>query len=187
MSQNQRDIVLCINKWAKPHFKHEFRDLLNIKFNVSQEPMGTVTEVLCAKEFIHETFGLHYGDDLTEINYEALIRLHREKNATMTIATTTQFALAVGVININSQGKVLQLREKPAFGKPTWIGIAVLEPRALTYFKPGEDIATHTIPKMLKAGEPVYAYKTESPWFDVGNIDQWRRADKYYRGKSYGN
>lgn len=182
IGQGFTDIVLCINKKDEPNFRYELRDL-NVKYSVSEEPLGTVGELLCARNLIDDTFILRYGDDLTEIDYRSLVNFHREKGATATIAVTTQFRLPVGVVELADDGRVQKFVEKPTLGKPSWAAIAVLEPKAVAYFKLGEDIAGHALPKMLEANEPVYAFLIDSPWYDVGNIEQWRLADKNFRGR----
>jgi NDP-sugar pyrophosphorylase family protein len=174
--------VCCINKKDESAFRYELRDL-NVKFSVSEEPLGTVGELLVAKREIDDTFCLRYGDDLTEIDYKSLIDFHKKKQATATIAVTPQFRLPVGVVDIDNEGKIVKFSEKPILGKYIWTAIAVLEPRAVAYFKLGEDIATHALPKMIEAGEPVYAFINDKPWFDVGNIEGWRLSDAYYRQK----
>lgn len=184
LDQEFDDLVLCINKKDEEAYRYEFRDLPNLKFSISEEPLGTVGEVLVARRLIEDTFVLRYLDDLTQIDYKSLINFHKERGATVTIAATTQFRLPVGVVELDNQGKVVQFREKPLLGRPTWAAIAVLEPRAVAYFKLGEDIAGHALPKMLEAGEPVYAYAIKAPWYDVGNIESWRLANSHYRDKA---
>jgi len=181
MCQGFSEIVLCINRKDEASFRYEFRDLGGIEFSVSEEPMGTVGEILLAKKMIDGTFALRYLDDLTEINYKALLDFHLKKQATATIAVTTKFRLPVGVINLDADGRIKEFVEKPLLQKYIWTAIAVLEPRAVAFFKLGEDIANHALPKMIQAGEPVYGYVNDEEWYDVGNVEQWRQADEHFR------
>lgn len=183
MAQGHSDIVLCVNRPSDAEFRHEFRDLPNVRFSVSDEPLGTVGELLCARNLIDSTFALQYGDDLTEIDYNALVEFHRSKGATVTIATTTMYRLPVGIIEADGDGRVVSFSEKPYLGKLSWTAVAILEPEAVSYFKIGEDIASHTLPRMLADGKPVFAFKVDSPWFDVGDISAWTRANQHYREK----
>lgn len=181
MRQGFNDIVCCINRKDEEAFRYEFRDLQNIKFSVSEEPLGTVGELLVAKRLIDDTFCLRYADDLTEIDYKALIDFHRQKQATITIAVTSQFRLPVGVVDLDNNGKIFRFYEKPLLNKYVWAAIAVLEPRTVAYFKLGEDLAEHTLPKMIESGEPVYAFINDKPWFDVGNLEHWKLSNGYFR------
>ncbi len=180
LAQEFNDIVLCINKKDVSSFKYEFRDV-NLKFSISEKALGTVGELLNARSFVDGYFILRYGDDLTEADYRQLLKFHAEKKAVATIAVTTELDLPVGLVETDESEKVIKFVEKPKFGKLSWVGIAVFEPKALDYFECGSDIASHVLPKMLAAGETVYAFLLKKPWYDVGNIEHWRKADEYFR------
>lgn len=181
VSQGFTDIVLCINRWDESHFRYEFRDLVFLQYSVSEEPCGTVGELLCAKPYIEGTFIVRYGDDLTGIDYAELVRSHKERKAAVTLAVTTEFVLPVGVVEVGGEGRVINFIEKPTLGKPSWVGIVVMEPQILNYFAVGEDLGRDTIPKMLKAGEKTYCFMTNNHWYDVGNVEHWRKADEHFR------
>lgn len=179
IDQGFNDIILCINKEYEPNYRHEFRDIA-VKFSVSEEPLGTVGEILCAKKLIDGAFVLRYGDDLTEIDYRALIDFHKKEKATTTLVLTTNVPLSVGVAKLDGS-RIVEMREKPPLGLPSWAAIAVLEPKVISYFKLGEDIAGDALPNMIEAGEKVCGFMIDSLWLDVGNVEHWRRADAYYR------
>ncbi len=184
IQQGFSDIVLCINSKDESHFRYEFRDL-DLKFSVSDRSRGTVDELLCAQSqgFITDTFILRYGDDLTEVSFNNILNFHRIKKATATLPFTTELKLPVGVLKISKNGVVEDFIEKPKLGKPSWIGVAVFEPKVMKYLEPGEDVASQGIPKLLRAKERVYSYATQNHWYDVGNLEHWRRADEYFREK----
>lgn len=186
--QGFNDVVLCINKKDELNFRHEFRDL-DIKFSVNCEPTGTVDELLCAQSngFITDTFILRYGDDLTETSFNDMVSFHKAKKAVATLPYTMELKLPVGILKIGKNGVVQGFIEKPKLEKPSWIGVAVFEPKVMKYFEPGKDIASHGIPSLLSAKERVYAFKTQNNWYDVGNLEHWRRADEYFRGKTEQN
>lgn len=180
LAQGFDDIVLCINKNDSSSYRHELRDV-NLKYSISEEAHGTVGELLCARNFVTGPFVLRYGDDLTETNYLELLRFHVEKKAIATLVVTTELDLPVGIVDVAECGKVVGFVEKPKLGRPSWVGIAVFEPRALDFFGDNEDVASDVLPRMLRAGEPVYAFVMHKPWYDVGNIEHWRKADDYFK------
>lgn len=179
--QGFTNIVLCINKKDESNFRYEFRDIDLVRYSVSDGPCGTVGELSCARHLIEGTFILRYGDDLTSIDYNELVEFHKEKRATATLAVTKKFKLPVGLLEVGKDGRVRSFFEKPTLNKPSWVGIAVLEPKTMDYFKAGEDLGSHTIPRMLKAGENIYSFATPNHWFDVGNLEHWRKADEHFR------
>ena len=180
IKQGFNKIVLCTSEKDYNHFYYEFRDL-DIDYSINNPSTGTASELLRAKKFIDGTFVLRYGDDLTDVSYNELLHFHKTKNAALTLAFTTEYRLPVGVMRIGEKGRVLRVSEKPKLGKPSWIGVAVIEPQLLRYFRTGEDIAGQVIPKLLEARERVFAFGTQSDWYDIGNIEHWRKADEYFR------
>jgi NDP-sugar pyrophosphorylase family protein len=186
IQQGFRNVVLCINKKDESNFRHEFRDL-NISFSVNCESHGTVDELLCAEKlgFIDGPFILRYGDDLTEVSFNDLLTYHREKQAIATLPYTVQLRLPVGILELSRNGEVIGFIEKPKLEKPSWIGVAAFELEVKKYFSPGEDVAGNLLPKLLSAKEKVYSFLTQNHWYDVGNLEHWRRADEYFRAKTH--
>ena len=171
------DIVVCINKWAEPLFRHEFRDL-PVFFNVTEQPLGTAGELLSAKPLVDGTFILQYGDDLTRIDYKGLVDFHKAKEADVTLAVTKKVPLEVGVVEVTWGEKITAFREKPFLGRHAWAAVSVFEPIVLEYCGIGKDLAKDVIPKMLEDKRRVYAYEIDSVWLDVGSIGHYRLANE---------
>ena len=172
------DIVLCINRWAEPHFKHEFRDT-NIKFSISEGGLGTAGEIFTARKLITDTFGLIYGDDLTSMDHKGLETYHRKQaDASGTLALTDNVPLEVGVIDIDKNNVINRFQEKPMINKPIWTGIAVLEPEILNYVAPGKDVARDIFPKMIAEDKKLYGYLTHDLWLDIGNFAHFKRTEE---------
>lgn len=179
----EKNIILCINKKFERHFKHEFRDLL-ISFSITEEPTGTGDEVLSVRKYLDETFILRYGDDLTKINYNLLLELHKTKNALITLGLTNRVRLSVGIVEIDDDKRVIKMDEKPYIDRNVWAGVAVMEPEVLTILNENEDIARDLIPNIIRSHpDRVFGYVFSENWYDVGNLTHWRRADEAYREK----
>jgi NDP-sugar pyrophosphorylase family protein len=86
-------------------------------------------------------------------------------------------------LKIDENGVLLDFIEKPNLEKPSWIGVAVFESTVKKYFAPGEDVASNLIPALLKAKEKIYTFKTKNHWYDVGNLEHWRKANEYFKEK----
>jgi glucose-1-phosphate cytidylyltransferase len=78
-----------------------------------------------------ETFMLTYGDGVSDVNIEELVRFHKSKGKVATV-TATQPAGRFGSLRIDSGDMVNAFQEKPA-GDGSWIngGFFVLEPHIL--------------------------------------------------------
>lgn len=170
------EVVLCINRWAEKHFKHEFRDL-KVLFSVSEEPLGTAGELFTARNLIDDTFMVIYGDDLTFLNYRDVLEFHKQQKADATLVITRNVPLDVGIVEIKN-GRVVEFMEKPKLDKYSWTGIAVFEPMVLKYLRVGYDLARNVIPKMINDGLKIASYIVEEEWIDIGIISHLRRANE---------
>ncbi|NVM57789.1 MAG: nucleotidyltransferase family protein, partial [Desulfobacterales bacterium] len=177
LSQGFEDIVICVNRWAEPLFRHEFRDL-PVKFSVTERPLGTAGELLAARDLVDGKFILQYGDDLTRIGYEGLVSFHLKNQADVTLAVTRKVPLEVGVVEVTWEGRITALREKPFLGRHAWAAVSVFEPVVLEYCGVGKDLAKDVVPKMIEDKRRVYAYEIDSIWLDVGSIGHYRLANE---------
>lgn len=87
-----------------------------------------------------ETFMLTYGDGVSDLNLEELIRYHKSHGKIATL-TSIQVPGRFGNIEINANGKVDYFQEKPD-GDGMWIngGFFVMEPQIFNYLDGNMDI-----------------------------------------------
>ena len=130
-----------------------------------------------------EDFLVYYGDILTNMALSDLMKRHRDKGATATIALSKGFSVPVGVAELSPDGKVKKFSEKPELDKPVSIGIVALSGRSLDYLdklsaKKNEiDVMGDLIPQLIADNEPVYAYLTHSFWYDVGSTEKYEKLN----------
>jgi glucose-1-phosphate adenylyltransferase len=130
------------------------------------------------------------GDHIYNMNYQALIDYHTEKDADLTmacLAVPMASAHRFGVANIDDEdgavgGRVLQYKEKPPQPKFNWASMTIFcfKPEALLQtladnaqednsFEFGKDI----IPRMLAAQRRVYGYKFTGYWGYTRTIEEY--------------
>jgi NDP-sugar pyrophosphorylase family protein len=114
------------------------------------------------------------ADGVHDIDFDALVRLHRASGAAATI-TVKRIARpeSCAVVSLDARGYVERFVEKPVdvFSDLASIGVYCFAPRVLE-FVPDErpfDIAGDLIPALLAAGLPVAAHETGSWWSDIGD------------------
>jgi NDP-sugar pyrophosphorylase family protein len=72
---------------------------------------------------------------------------------------------------------VVEFEEKPVFPQPTHAAVNCFTTRNLPYFREGEDIATHVIPALMRAGEKVVGFvDSRAYWQDVGRLSDLEEA-----------
>ena len=86
------------------------------------------------KPYLNDTFLMTYGDGISNVNINSLIKFHKKKKKLATL-TAVRPPARFGAIKIKS-GKVLYFKEKSKLDE-SWIngGFFVIEPKFLDYIK----------------------------------------------------
>ena len=168
------------------HFKNGEPFGVRIHYSYEPELLGTAGGVKKVAALLkRDTFFVMSGDGLTDINLTRLLDFHKSQKATATIAlkaVDTRFDYGVTLTQKN--GRITRFIEKPkwsdVFSNEVNTGIYVLEPKALAQIPAGRsyDFGNELWPKMLKERARLFGYLTDSYWCDVGNISEYRRAQK---------
>lgn len=180
--EGYKDIVLCINRRFRQHFRHEFRDM-DIKLSVTNIPMGTAAEVSQALEYfpITDDFMVVYADDLTALRHTEMEKVHKTTHAAATIAVTQNVPLDVGIVK-SEGGHVLDFKEKPLISdlglknSYVWVGTAIFDKSLQSRFQQGKDIAKDILPSLIRDGLKVSAFVSNSLWLDIGTLSHYKRA-----------
>jgi NDP-sugar pyrophosphorylase family protein len=148
---------------------------IRIRYVVEPVPLGTAGAVKYAEQYLDDSVVVFNGDVLTQIDLEAVIRLHRDRRAHATIVLTpVENPTAYGLVETDDHGNVRRFLEKP---KPEEItcttinaGIYVLEPQ--TFDRIPKDTAWSIersyFPSLIERGETFVAYVYEGYWIDIG-------------------
>ncbi len=82
----------------------------------------------------NETFMLNYGDGLSNIDINELLKFHKNHNKIATL-TSVKSPIQFGILNINSNNEIYEFTEKPEdLGTRINGGFFVLEPDVFNYF-----------------------------------------------------
>jgi glucose-1-phosphate cytidylyltransferase len=122
--------------------------------------------ILQARSFIgNEPFMLTYGDGVSDVNLEDLLRFHRKHGKTITM-TSIQPEGRYGSVDSNADGQIKQFLEKPK-GDGAWIngGFFVCQPELFDYLKDGDETIFERSPlEALSHDGELYAYKHTGFW-----------------------
>ena len=125
------------------------------------------------------------GDHIYKMDYSEMLRCHKENGAAATIAVMEvpmDEASRFGIMNTEDGDKIYEFEEKPAKPKSnlasmgiyifTWDRLreALIEDNSI---HPDSDFGKHIIPKMLEEGQPMYAWRFQGYWKDVGTIQSY--------------
>ena len=185
------DLALLVDYKAE-QIQNYFDDgsRFNVKISyVHDDPKlkGTAGSLLNAYKHgvvnVNDTLLTYYGDILTNINIKDLLRYHQNRRATATVALASGFTVRVGLADVEDSGKIRGFVEKPTLEKPVSIGILVFngetlkEVDRLKMSQRGLDLMGNVIPRLIKAGRPVYGYLTDAFWYDVGSTEAYEKLN----------
>jgi len=126
---------------------------------------------------LDETFLAMNGDVLTTLDFGALLEHHRTSGAALTVSMRArEVPIDLGVIETSQEGLITGWREKPRLSYDVSMGVYVYEPRALQHLPAGACSFPELVERLLAAGEPVAAFRSDAEWFDIGTFPEYERA-----------
>lgn len=164
---------------------------MNIYYSPEKSLLGTAGGVRKVSHFFDGTFVVVYGDVLTTFDLSAMLKFHQQKNAIATMAIfESQNACAVGIVELNEDGRILSFVEKPRSPIATLAngGIYVLEREVLDYIPERAffDFAYDVFPRLIQLRLPLYGYvlKPDDYLIDIGTPDKYYEAQEVWKGVS---
>lgn len=158
---------------------------VELKYFVEKEPLGTaggvrgaVGEAVCGDVLVIS------GDCICDFDLKKAYEFHKAKNAAATILTKRHpNPTCYGVVVGGEDGRIKHFIEKPSrnsvFSDSVNTGVYILSAKAIEQIPKNEkyDFAADLFPKLLGAGEGLYAYECDGDWCDIGTFDDYRRCN----------
>ena len=146
------------------------------------EPLGRGGGLRLAAERRAETgpaYGLN-GDELLDLDLEALLARHRGIGAAATIVVVPMKS-AFGVVDLGEDDLVTGFREAPRL--PYWVnaGVYVLDDEAIERLPDRGDHERSTFPDLAAEGR-LAAFRHEGVWLTVNTPKDLRVAEEYLAG-----
>jgi NDP-sugar pyrophosphorylase family protein len=118
------------------------------------------------------------GDVLSDIDIGALLTCHREREASLTIATMMQkLRIESGVLTTDASLRVAGIVEKPSVEHRINLGVYVLAEHLAERIAPNERLEMPQLAEQLiDRGEPVIAYDHRGRWLDIGSPEDFAKA-----------
>lgn len=130
------------------------------------------------------------GDHIYKMDYRDLLNVHKQKGADCTIAVMEvdwDEASRFGIMNTDEDDKIVEFEEKPENPKSNLASMGiyvfnwkVLRKELIEDYENKEstnDFGHDIIPKMLNQGSPLYVYKFDGYWKDVGTVKSFWQAN----------
>jgi mannose-1-phosphate guanylyltransferase len=167
---------------VEQHFGNGSRWGARLSYSLESTLLGTAGAVRRVQRFFPDPLVVAVGDSVWDLDLREVIAYHRARAALVTIVVKPMPMSLIsrfGVVRVDGEGRVREFQEKPpveqACSNLTSTGLYVLEPAALDLVPPGEffDFARDLFPLLLERGLPLYAYRHEGPWSDIGAFPEY--------------
>ncbi|MDH3473162.1 MAG: nucleotidyltransferase family protein [Rhodospirillales bacterium] len=161
---------------ARVHYSHE------------QEPLGTAgaLRLVEAADYGEDPLLVINGDVLTKVDYRAMLDFHREHRAQLTMGVR-RYAMQVpyGVVDCDGP-TVRSVREKPEFSFFVNAGIYLVEPRLCCEIPAQRRFdMTDLIALLQGSGRRVVSFPIHEYWLDIGQLDDYERAQQDVRSGAF--
>lgn len=130
------------------------------------------------------------GDHIYKMNYDAMLKHHKEKEADVTISVIEvpwEEASRFGILNTTTEGAIHTFDEKPEHPQSNLasMGVYIFNWQLLkTYLledaqddTSSHDFGKNVLPSLLKDGKRLFSYKFQGYWKDVGTVDSLWEAN----------
>jgi mannose-1-phosphate guanylyltransferase len=151
---------------------------MKLLYAVEEEPLGTGGAIRNAAALVGladsaEEFVIFNGDILSQHDIAAQLSFHKERSADATLhLIEVADARAFGCVPTDETGRVKDFLEK--MDKPVTndinAGCYVFSPTVISAIPEGKvvSIEREIFPQLVKSGLPVYGYREQSYWLDIG-------------------
>jgi NDP-sugar pyrophosphorylase family protein len=177
-------ILLAVNYQAariQAHFGDGERFGARIDYLCEQEPLGTAGALRLLADRLTATFLVVNADLLTSASFAELADAHRSRGNDLTLGVSdVDIELRYGVVDVDSEGRVTGLREKPKVKVTANAGMYVVEPGVLPLMASGPSTMPELVTRALERGLRVGSYPMRGLWLDIGELADLQRAHAVY-------
>lgn len=182
-SQGIRRLVMC-SGYLADQIEATFGDGrawdVTIEYSRERQPLGTAGALKLAQRHLQEVdeFLVMNGDSFLEIDFDQLVRFHRERKglasmAVVPVADTGRY----GTVRVDSTGRVLGFTEKAGTSGPGLInaGVYVFNRAIFEHIPEGPvSLEKNVFPLILDRG--IYALEQRGMFIDIGTPEDYARA-----------
>ena len=177
------DFYITVNYKTKvmKAFFEEIKPDYNIRFIDEKTPLGTAGSLQLLKNKLRSPFFVTNCDILIDCNYSSLYNFHIKGNYDVTlVASTKEFIIPYGACELNENGELAHINEKPQYDFLINTGLYVLNPEVLKLIPKNKFYhITHLIEDAKNQGMNVGVFPVDDDaWIDVGQWSEYKKALK---------
>ena len=180
LKQHGANEIFVATNYKSQMFEDYFGDgsKLGIKINYSREkePLGTAGPLKLLKDKLSDPFLVIHGDILTSLDFQKLKDFHVKNKSDFTLVTKEAY-LPVRYGIVESNGNMIKsIEEKPDIKNQINAGIYFLNPEVIDEIPDGFFHMTDLAKKLIKQGKRVMKYQLDDYWLDIGQMQDYEKA-----------
>jgi NDP-sugar pyrophosphorylase family protein len=189
-----RDFVLLtgyMGEMIENHFRGRFGSQITVRFAREDKPLGTGGAVRHAADFATDPTLLVNGDTYLDGDLQALLRVHLEKGADVTLSLVrVEDVSAYGSVNVGAGGRVTGFSEKsPDLRGPGLIngGVSLLSRDFIRSLPPMESFSMErgVFPAAALSGK-MYGIVQQGAFFDIGTPESYEAFKRFAADAAHG-
>lgn len=180
--------MLSVNYKAeviKDYFKDGSEFGIEIQYLEEKERLGTGGALSLIDFDVDEPFFVTNGDVLSSLDYEEFLTFHEEQKAIATMCIRKdEYQIPYGVIEIDNDDNIVEMKEKPVKQFFINTGIYILEPEVLILIPKNKFFDLPSLFNMLKnKNKSIKSFEITDYWIDMGKPSDYEKINKdIYKG-----
>lgn len=181
--RHQSDMTIDLGNNSVEYFNNKSEPWKITLLDTGLDSM-TGGRIKCAQKFVgNEPFMLTYGDGVSDININELVKFHKSHGKAMTM-TSAQPDGRFGALSISQNNQVKEFKEKPK-GDGSWInaGFFVCESKVFDYIIGGKSTVFEQEPlQELASDGEIFTYNHNDFWMPMDTLrdkmklnDMWEK------------
>lgn len=179
-----KDFYVIVN-YKKDMIKAYFNEMKEKSYTITfvdeNIPLGTGGGLKLLQSYLHTDFILTNCDILIKSDFSDIIKQHSNKNNVVTmICSAKKFKIPYGIVELDKNENILEMKEKPTLNFLTNTGCYVVSSSVFDYIADNENIGFPDIIGRIKdADKKVGIYPIhQDAWLDMGQFDELNRMER---------
>ena len=164
-------------------FFEELRPEYDVAFVDEKEPLGTAGSLQYLNGKFDKPFFVTNCDIIIKADYTSLYEFHQKNNYDITlVASAKEYIIPYGTCELNGDGHLSHINEKPKYDFLINTGLYVLNPDVLNFIPKDKFYhITHLIEDAKNQGKKVGVFPVDDDdWIDIGQWAEYQKAiDKF--------
>lgn len=173
-----------MSKILRAYFEEKKSDY-SMGFVEEDEPRGTAGSLRLLADKLDRPFFVSNCDIIIYADYADIFRFHMKNRYDITlVASAKQFNIPYGICELNANGSLRRIQEKPEYNYLVNTGLYVLNPDMIGLISDDELFhITHLMDRVREENGTIGVYPvSEKAWIDVGQWAEYRKALKAIEG-----